>query len=137
MSYLKETEEVTKLRNAFCEMIRHGGCPSMCKMKMWAELKNAVIREAYAKAGKTTPPMALEPFGLKSARELIADLKTAYRKWDDGEMCQAEFLVVVHRIEDDFEALALHGRVSDAEEDRFRDEYASSIMAATDIPDFQ
>ena len=50
-------------------------------------------------------------------------------------MCQAEFLVVAHRIEDDFEALALYGRVSDAEEDRFHDEYATSIIAATDIPD--
>lgn len=135
MSYLKETEEVTKLRNAFCEMIRHGGCPSMCKMKMWAELKNAVIREAYAKTGHTTPPVALEPFGLKTARELIGDLKSAYKQWDTGVLSNAAFLSTAHKIEQQFEALSLHGRVSDTDGDRFRDEYAASVMAVTDIPE--
>ena len=135
MSYLNESEEVTRLRNSFCEMIRHGGCPSMCKMKMWAQLKNAIINEAYAKAGHPTPATALESFGLKTARELIGDLKLIYKRWDFGELTDAAFLSKAHEIERQFEVLTLHGRVSESEEDRFHDEYASSIMAATDVPD--
>lgn len=135
MSYLNESAEVTKLRNAFCEMIRHGGCPSMCKMKAWAELKNAVVREAYSKAGVPAPAQALEPFGFRSARELIAELKGAYKKWDNGVITQEQFVSEAHRIEHDFEALAEHGHVADADEERFHDEYTSSMMAATDVPE--
>ena len=134
MSYLNETEEVTRLRNSFCEMIRHGGSPSMCRMKAWAELKNAVIREAYAKEHRRTPPVALEPFGVKPARLLIAELRAAYRRWDRGEIDHDTLFNETRRISEDFDVLIEHGRASEEEQERFLDEYAATVVPASDIP---
>ena len=91
-SYLNETEEVRSLRNCFCELIKSGAAPSMCKMKLWAKLKNAVVREAFGKAGKAAPPAALEPFGVPRARELTAAIRRLYRQWDAGKLTDQEFL---------------------------------------------
>ena len=79
-SYLNETEEVRNLRNRFCELIKSGAAPAMCKLKLWAELKNAVVREAFRKADKAAPPEALEPFGVPRARELPAPIRRLYRQ---------------------------------------------------------
>ena len=134
MSYLNETEEVTRLRNSFCEMIRHGGCPSICKMKAWAELKNAVVREAYAKEQKRTPPVALEPFGVKPARTLIVELRAAYRHWDSGEIDDEALITEAHRINAEFNVLIEHGRASEDDQERFLDEYTATIVPVEDVP---
>ena len=131
-SYLNETEEVRSLRNRFCELIKSGAAPSMCKLKLWAELKNAVVREAYRKAGKAAPPAALEPFGVPRARELTAAIRRLYRQWDAGKLTDQEFLDKAHVVNDDYEVLFAHDKVSDEDEMRYHDEYTSSIMAVTD-----
>lgn len=61
--YSHDTEKVLALRNQFVDMIAHGGSPAMCKIKVWAQLKNAIIREAFAKAHMSVPEFVLEPFG--------------------------------------------------------------------------
>lgn len=63
VQYLHDTEKVLELRNQFIDMIAHGGCPAMCKIKVWAQLKNAIIREAFAKAHLPVPEFVLESFG--------------------------------------------------------------------------
>ena len=85
-SYLNEAEEVRNLRNRFCELIKSGAAPAMCKLKLWAELKNAVVREAFRKAGTAAPPEALEPFGVPRACELTAAIRRLYRQWDAGKL---------------------------------------------------
>ena len=131
-SYLNETEEVRSLRNCFCELIKSGAAPSMCKLKLWAKLKNAVVREAFGKAGKAAPPAALEPFGVPRARELTAAIRRLYRQWDAGKLTDQEFLDKAHAVNADFEVLLEHGKVSDEEMMRYHDEYSSSIEAATE-----
>ena len=118
-SYLNETEEVRNLRNRFCELIKSGAAPAMCKLKLWAELKNAVVREAFKKAGESAPPEALEPFGVPRAR----DLTSAIRRL---------FLDKAHVVNDDYEVLFAHDKVSDEDETRYHAEYSSSVMAVTD-----
>ena len=132
-SYLNETEEVRSLRNRFCELIKSGAAPSMCKLKLWAELKNAVVREAFGKAGKAAPPAALEPFGVPRARELTAAIRRLYRQWDAGKLTDQEFLDKAHAVNDDYEVLFAHDKVSNEDEMRYHDEYSSSIMVVTDI----
>ena len=132
-SYLNETEEVRSLRNRFCELIKSGAAPSMCKLKLWAELKNAVVREAFGKAGKAAPPAALEPFGVPRARELTAAIRRLYRQWDAGKLTDQEFLDKAHAVNDDYEVLFAHDKVSNEDEMRYHDEYSSSTMAVTDI----
>ena len=132
-SYLNETEEVRSLRNRFCELIKSGAAPSMCKLKLWAELKNAVVREAFRKAGKAAPPEALEPFGVPRARELTAAIRRLYRQWDAGKLTDQEFLDKAHAVNDDYEVLFAHDKVSNEDEMRYHDEYSSSIMVVTDI----
>ena len=131
-SFLNETEEVRNLRNRFCELIKSGAAPAMCKLKLWAELKNAVVREAFRKADKAAPPEALEPFGVPRARELTAAIRRLYRQWDAGKQTDQEFLDKAHAVNADFEVLLEHGKVSDDEMMRYHDEYASSVMAVTD-----
>ena len=131
-SYLNEIEEVRSLRNCFCELIKSGAAPSMCKLKLWAELKNAVVREAFRKADKAAPPEALEPFGVPRARELTSAIRRLYRQWDAGKLTDQEFLDKAHAVNADFEVLLEHGKVSDDEMMRYHDEYASSVMAVTD-----
>lgn len=63
LQYLHDTETVLALRNQFMEMIAQGGSPVMCKIKVWAQLKNAIIREAFAKAHLPIPEFVLESFG--------------------------------------------------------------------------
>ena len=132
-SYLNETNEIRDLRNRFCELIKSGAAPSMCKLKLWAELKNAVVREAFGKAGKAAPPAALEPFGVPRARELTAAIRRLYRQWDAGKLTDKEFLDKAHAVNADFEVLLEHGKVPDEEMMRYHDEYSSSIMVVTDI----
>ena len=132
-SYLNETDEVRSLCNRFCELIKSGAAPSMCKLKLWAELKNAVVREAYRKAGKAAPPAALEPFGVPRARELTAAIRRLYRQWDAGKLTDQEFLDKAHAVNDDYEVLFAHDKVSNEDEMRYHDEYSSSTMAVTDI----
>ena len=132
-SYLNETEEVRSLRNRFCELIKSGAAPAMCKMKLWAKLKNAVVREAFGKAGKAAPPAALEPFGVPRARELTAAIRRLYRQWDAGKLTDQEFLDKAHAVNDDYEVLFAHDKVSNEDEMRYHDEYSSSIMVVTDI----
>ena len=131
-SYLNETEEVRNLRNRFCELIKSGAAPAMCKLKLWAELKNAVVREAFRKADKAAPPEALEPFGVPRACELTAAIRRLYRQWDAGKLTDQEFLDKAHVVNDDYEVLFAHDKVSDEDEMRYHDEYTSSIMAVTD-----
>lgn len=131
-SYLNETDEVRNLRNRFCELIKSGAAPAMCKLKLWAELKNAVVREAFKKAGESAPPVALEPFGVPRARELTAVIRRLYREWDAGKLTDQEFLDKAHAVNADFEVLLEHGKVSDEEMMRYHDEYSSSVMAVTD-----
>ena len=107
-SYLNETEEVRSLRNRFCELIKSGAAPSMCKLKLWAELKNAVVREAFRKVGKAAPPAALEPFGVPRARELTAAIRRLYRQWDAGKLTDQEFLDKAHAVNDDDDVLFAH-----------------------------
>ena len=133
-SYLNETEEVRSLRNRFCELIKSGAAPSMCKLKLWAELKNAVVREAFRKAGKAAPPEALEPFGVPRARELTAAIRRLYRQWDAGKLTDQEFLDKAHVVNDDYEVLFAHDKVSDEDETRYHDEYSSAIIAGTEMP---
>ena len=132
-SYLNETEEVRSLRNRFCELIKSGAAPSMCKLKLWAELKNAVVREAFGKAGKAAPPAALEPFGVPRARELTAAIRRLYRQWDAGKLTDQEFLDKAHAVNDDYEVLFAHDKVSNEDEMRYHDEYSSSILAVTEM----
>ena len=131
-SYLNETEEVRSLCNRFCELIKSGAAPSMCKLKFWAELKNAVVREAFRKVGKVAPPAALEPFGVPRARELTAAIRRLYRQWDARKLTDQEFLDKAHVVNDDYEVLFAHGKVSDEDETRYHAEYSSSVMAVTD-----
>ena len=131
-SYLNEAEEVRNLRNRFCELIKSGAAPAMCKLKLWAELKNAVVREAFRKAGESAPPAALEPLGVPRAHELTAAIRRLYRQWDAGKLTDQVFLDKAHAINADFEVLLEHGKVSDDEMMRYHDEYASSVMAVTD-----
>ena len=132
-SYLNETEEVRNLRNRFCELIKSGAAPAMCKLKLWAELKNAVVREAFKKAGESAPPAALEPFGVPRARELTAVIRRLYRQWDAGKLTDQQFLDKAHAVNADFEVLLEHGKVSDDEMMHFHDEYSSAIMAVTEM----
>ena len=132
-SYLNETDEVRNLRNRFCELIKSGASPAMCKLKLWAELKNAVVREAFRKADKAAPPEALEPFGVPRVRELTAVIRRLYRQWDAGKLTDQEFLDKAHAVNDDYEVLFAHGKVSDEDEMRYHDEYTSSIMAVTEM----
>ena len=132
-SYLNETEEVRSLRNRFCELIKSGAAPAMCKLKLWAELKSAVVREAFRKADKAAPPEALEPFGVPRARELTAAIRRLYRQWDAGKLTDQEFLDKAHAVNDDYEVLFAHDKVSNEDEMRYHDEYSSSTMAVTDI----
>lgn len=132
-SYLNETEEVRSLRNRFCELIKSGAAPAMCKLKLWAELKNAVVREAFRKTDKAAPPEALEPFGVPCARELTAAIRRLYRQWDAGKLTGQEFLDKAHAVNADFEVLLEHGKVSDDEMMHFHDEYSSAIMAVTEM----
>ena len=131
-SYLNETEEVRSLRNRFCELIKSGAAPAMCKLKLWAELKNAVVREAFRKADKAAPPEALEPFGVPCARELTSAIRRLYRQWDAGKLTDQEFLDKAHVVNDDYEVLFAHDKVSDEDEMRYHDEYTSATMAVTD-----
>lgn len=132
-SYLNEAEEVRNLRNRFCELIKSGAAPAMCKLKLWAELKNAVVREAFRKADKAAPPEALEQFGIPRARELTAAIRRLYRQWDAGKLTDQQFLDKAHAVNADFEVLLEHGKVSDDEMMRFHDEYSSAIMAVTEM----
>ena len=132
-SYLNETEEVRNQRNRFCEAIRSGAAPAMCKLKLWAELKNAVVREAFRKVGTAAPPEALEQFGIPRARELTAAIRRLYRQWDAGKLTDQEFLDKAHAVNADFEVLLEHGKVSDDEMMHFHDEYSSAIMAVTEM----
>ena len=132
-SYLNETDEVRNLRNRFCELIKSGASPAMCKLKLWAELKNAVVREAFRKAGRAAPPEALEPFGVPRACELTAAIRRLYRQWDAGKLTDQEFLDKTHAVNDDYEVLFAHDKVSDEDETRYHDEYTSSIMAVTEM----
>ena len=132
-SYLNETEEVRNLRNRFCELIKSGAAPAMCKLKLWAELKNAVVREAFRKADKAAPPEALEQFGIPRARELTAAIRRLYRQWDAGKLTDQEFLDKAHAVNDDYEVLFAHDKVSNEDETRYHDEYSSSIMAGTEM----
>ena len=132
-SYLNETEEVRNLRNRFCELIKRGAAPAMCKLKLWAELKNAVVREAFKKAGESAPPEALEPFGVPRARELTSAIRCLYRQWDAGKLTDQQFLDKAHAVNADFEVLLEHGKVSDDEMMHFHDEYSSAIMAVTEM----
>lgn len=136
MAYLNESEEVRNLRNAFCKLIEHGGCPAMCKIKQWAVLKNAVIFEAFAKAGMQVPAAVVEPFGLRPVRELIREIRRAYGAWDQGRLSQREFNEQASRISDEFELRERLGYVGDAEGDKFHDEYESSMIAANDVAEF-
>ena len=131
-SYLNETEEVRNLRNRFCELIKGGAAQAMCKLKLWAELKNAVVREGFRKADKAAPPEALEPFGVPRARELTSAIRRLYRQWDAGKLTDQEFLDKAHVVNDDYEVLFAHGKVSDEDETRYHAEYSSSVMAVTD-----
>ena len=133
MSYLNELDEVTCLRNEFCAMIRHGGCPAMCKIKRWAELKNAVICEAFSKAGMQVPAEAIEPFGLMPVRQLIREIRRVYLEWDAGRISQSEFNAQAHRINKVYELWAKLDRLDDDEVMRYHDEYVSSIMAVNDV----
>ena len=132
-SYLNETEEVRNLRNRFCELIKSGAAPAMCKLKLWAELKNAVVREAFRKADKVAPPEALEPFGVPRVRELAAAIRRLYRQWDAVKLTDQQFLDKAHAVNADFEVLLEHGKVSDDEMMHFHDEYSSAIMAVTEM----
>ena len=132
-SYLNETNEIRDLRNRFCKLIQSGAAPAMCKLKLWAELKNAVVREAFRKAGNAAPPKALEPFGVPRVRELTAAIRRLYRQWDAGNLTDQEFLDKAQAVNDDYEVLLEHGKVSDADLMRYHDEYSSSMMAVTDV----
>lgn len=132
-SYLNETEEVRNLRNRFGEAIRSGAAPSMCKLKLWAELKNAVVREAFKKAGESAPPVALEPFGVPRARELTAAIRRQYRQWNAGKLTDQQFLDKAHAVNTDFEVLLEHGKVSDDEMMRYHDEYSTSVRMVIDL----
>ena len=134
--YLNETEEVHKLRNGFLLTVRAGACPSMCKMKLWAQLKNAVVREAFAKVGQKAPPDALEWFGVPRAPELIAVIRRLYREWDAGKLTDQEFLDKAHAVNADYEVLLAHDKVSDADLVRYHDEYSSAIAAVTETAVF-
>lgn len=131
-SYLNETEEVRNLRNRFCELIKSGAAPAMCKLKLWAELKNAIVRESFKKAGESVPPVALEPFGVPRARELTAVIRRLYRQWDAGKLTDQEFLDKAHAVNADFEVLLEHGKASDEEMMRYHDVYSAAIEAATE-----
>ena len=133
MAYLNESKEVREVRDAFCAMVRQGGCPAMCKIKQWARLKNVVIKEAFGKAGMQVPAEAIEPFGLLTVRELIRSIRKAYKDWDNGLITQTEFNDRAHRINDEYELWEQLGRVSDDDMWRYHDEYAASIMAANDV----
>ena len=131
-SYLNETEEVRNQRNRFCEAIRSGAAPAMCKLKLWAELKNAVVREAFRKAGRAAPPEALEPFGVPRARELTAEIRRLYRQWDAGNLTDGQFLARAHAVNDDYEVLFAFGKVADEDETRYHDAYVSSVCAVAE-----
>lgn len=133
MAYLNESDEVRNLRNAFCELIEHGGCPAMCKIKRWAVLKNAVVKEAFAKAGIALPAAAVEPFGLRSVRQLIRDIRLAYRDWDENKIDHKQFRELADSIGQEYGIWEMLDRVSSADRARFTDEYDSSVMAAGDI----
>lgn len=132
-SYLNETETVRTIRNRFCEMVRTGAAPSMCRLKLWAELKNAVVREAFGKAGQRPPPEALEPFGVPRAHALTAEIRRLYRKWDADELTDEQFLSRAHAVNADFEVLLAHQKVSDEDVTRYHEEYSSSMMAVTEM----
>lgn len=133
MAYLNESDEVRNLRNAFCELIEHGGCPAMCKIKRWAVLKNAVVKEAFAKAGIALPAAAVEPFGLRPVRQLIRDIRLAYRDWDENKIDHKQFRELADSIGWEYGIWEMLDRVSSADRARFTDEYDSSVMAAGDI----
>ena len=133
MAYLNESEEVRNARNAFCELIEHGGCPAMCKIKQWAALKNAVVFEAFDKAGIPVPAAAVEPFGLRPVRQLIRDIRKAYRDWDANRIEHGEFRRLADGISREYGIWEMLDRVSDADRGRFADEFDSSVMAAGDI----
>ena len=95
--------------------------------------EDGVVREAFRKADKVAPPEALEPFGVPRARELTSAIRRLYRQWDAGKLTDQEFLDKAHVVNDDYEVLFAHGKVSDEDEMRYHDEYTSSIMAVTDI----
>ena len=130
-SYLNETDAVRTIRNRFCELIRGGAAPSMCRIKLWAELKNAVVREAFGKVGLRPPPEVLEPFGVPRARALTAEIRRLYRKWDADLLSDKQFLDHAHAVNADFEVLLAHQKVSDEEAAHYHDEYASSMMSVT------
>ena len=96
------------------------------------ELKNAVVREAFRKTDKAAPPEALEPFGVPRARELTSAIRRLYRQWDAGKLTDQEFLDKAHVVNDDYEVLFAHDKVSDEDETRYHAEYSSSVMAVTD-----
>ena len=133
MAYLNETEEVRNLRNAFCKLIEHGGSPAMCKIKQWAALKNAVIFEAFTKAGIPVPAAAVEPFGLRPVRQLIRDIRSAYRDWDENRIDHGQFRKLADGISREYGIWETLDRVSSADRARFTDEFDSSVMAAGDI----
>lgn len=130
-SYLNETEEVRALRNRFCDAVRSGAAPAMSKLKLWAELKNAVVREAFGKAALRPPSEALEPFGVPRANALAAEIRRLYRKWEAGNLTDEQFLDRAHAVEADYEVLVTHGKVSDEDDMRFHDAYSSAIIAVT------
>ena len=105
----------------------------MCKLKLWAKLKNAVVREAFGKAGKAAPPEALEPFGVPRARELTAAIRRLYRQWDARKLTDQEFLDKVHAVNADFEVLLEYDKVPEEEMIRYHDEYSSSVMVVTEM----
>ena len=133
MAYLNENEEVRRLRNAFCELIMHGGCPAMCKIKQWAVLKNAVIFEAFDKAGIPVPAAAVEPFGLRTVRQLIRDIRTAYRDWDENRIDHGQFRKIADGISREYGIWETLDCVSSVDRARFTDEFDSSVMAADDL----
>ena len=133
MAYLNENDEVRSLRNAFCELIGHGECPAMCKIKQWAVLKNAVVFEAFEKAGIPVPAAAVEPFGLRPVRQLILDIRTAYRDWDENRIDHGQFRKIADGISREYGIWEMLNRVTSDDRARFEDEFDSSIMAADDL----
>jgi len=135
MSYLKDSQALRSRRDGFILSMQRGAMPAMCKMKLWAELKNAIIYEAFRQAGLEPVAEAFEPFGFRKPTTVLAELKERYEDWDAGRLPDDGFRVYLDRLRDEFDMLVGLGKVTDAEDDSFEDEYSSSLYAVSDVPD--
>ncbi len=126
MGMLNETNDVRMIRNHFLRIIERGNCQAMCKMKYWAQLKNAIVREAFRFVGQSAPYEALEAFGLAHPHSLVADLKELCECRKTGRISEPEYETFVHALREDMLTLHAHGDIDDATRTTFETIYAAN-----------